>query len=309
MELWVPITIAAAFLQNVRSALQKHLTGRLSTTGATFVRFGFGFPLAIAYVVFLHYGMGAPWPEPHVVFWAYTIGGGITQILATFLLVYLFTLRNFAVGTAYSRTEPLQAAVFGAVVLGDVTGAGAMIAIFIGVGGVVTISVAHAPRSIGGIAAALSGRSAMTGVASGAFFAMAAVFYRAASLSIAGEEGGTNQSGYLMQAGYTLVCVTVFQTFVMMIYMLLREPGQISAVVGQWRVASLVGLVGVLGSMGWFTAMTIQSVAYVKTLAQIELVFSLLSSWLIFKERITRAEIAGVILIVACIVILLMGRP
>ena len=42
MELWIPITIAAAFLQNVRSTLQKYLKGRIGTTGATFVRFGYG---------------------------------------------------------------------------------------------------------------------------------------------------------------------------------------------------------------------------------------------------------------------------
>ena len=51
--LWIPLTIAAAFLQNVRSALQKHLKGRLGTTGATFVRFGYGFPVAIAYLLAL----------------------------------------------------------------------------------------------------------------------------------------------------------------------------------------------------------------------------------------------------------------
>ena len=47
MSLWIPITIAAAFLQNVRSALQKHLKGVMGTTGATFVRFGYGFPFAL----------------------------------------------------------------------------------------------------------------------------------------------------------------------------------------------------------------------------------------------------------------------
>ena len=38
-EVWVPITIAAAFAQNARSALQKYLKGRLTTLGAAYVRF------------------------------------------------------------------------------------------------------------------------------------------------------------------------------------------------------------------------------------------------------------------------------
>lgn len=304
MELWIPITVAAAFLQNIRSALQKHLTGRLSVTGATFVRFGYGVPVAVAYVIFLHWGTGAAVPEMSVTFWAYTLLGGGTQIIATFMLLYLFSLRNFAVGTAYSRTEPIQAAVFGLVVLGDLVTSGALVAILIGVTGVIVISVAHAPKTVGGFAAALVGRSAIIGIVSGTFFAIAAVSYRAASLSLEGD----GSSGFLMQAGFTLMCVTVCQTLVMLAYMRVREPGQITAIIGQWKMASLVGLVGVLGSMGWFTAMTIQNVAYVKTLAQIELVFTVLSSWLIFKERITRLELTGIFLIAISIVILLMDR-
>ena len=47
MEAWIVITIAAAFIQNIRSSLQKHLKGAMGTTGATFVRFGFGAPFAL----------------------------------------------------------------------------------------------------------------------------------------------------------------------------------------------------------------------------------------------------------------------
>jgi len=304
MELWIPITIAAAFLQNVRSALQKHLTGHLSTTGATFVRFGYGFPVAVAYVLFLHYGTDAPWPALHARFCGFAMGGGISQILATFMLVHLFSLRNFAVGTAYSKTEPLQAAIFGAVILGDVTSFGATMAILVGLAGVVVISVAHAPRTAGGFASSLTSRGALIGLASGACFGLSAVLYRAASLSIAGD----GSPGFLMQAGFTLLCVTGFQSVIMTAYMWLREPGQITAVLDQWRMGALVGLAGVLGSMGWFTAMTIQNVAYVRALGQIELIFTFVASYFFFREKINKAEVAGVILIAACIVILLMDR-
>ncbi len=46
MELWITITIAAAFLQNLRSMLQKHLKARLSSLEATAIRFFFAMPLA-----------------------------------------------------------------------------------------------------------------------------------------------------------------------------------------------------------------------------------------------------------------------
>ncbi len=51
MPLWIPITIAAAFFQNLRSALQKHLKGQLSHVGATTTRFFYAWPLAILYLV------------------------------------------------------------------------------------------------------------------------------------------------------------------------------------------------------------------------------------------------------------------
>jgi len=312
MELWIPITIAAAFLQNVRSALQKQLKQHLSTTGATFVRFGFGFPIAVAYVIFLHYGTDAPLPDMHARFWGYAMTGGMAQIFATLLLVYLFGLRNFAVGTAYSKTEPLQAAIFGAVILGDVTSTGATIAILIGLAGVVVISTAHAPRTAGGLMTSLVGRSALIGLASGTCFGLAAVFYRAASLSIAGHGTGhgtgDGSPGFLMQAGFTLLCVTGFQSVVMAGYMRFREPGQITATLGQWRTAAMVGVAGVCASIGWFTAMTIQNVAYVRALGQIELIFTFVASYFFFKEKIKKAEVIGAILIAACIVILLMDR-
>ncbi len=72
MELWIPITIGAAFLQNLRSAAQKHLKGVMSTTSATFVRFGFGFPFAIAFVAILHFGVGYGLPAPNLSFAIWT---------------------------------------------------------------------------------------------------------------------------------------------------------------------------------------------------------------------------------------------
>ncbi len=302
-ELWVPITIAAAFLQNARSAIQKHLKGRLSTTGATFVRFGFGMPVAIVYVLILHFGLELPIPQMTVEFWLYVVVGGLSQILATFLLVYLFGLRNFAVGTAYSKTEPVQAAVFGLVILGDPLSVGAGVAIAIGLAGVVLISVAHTKLSTKSLADAMFSRTAAIGLLSGAMFGLSAVGYRAASLSIGGGE-----QEFLMQAGFALLCATVFQTVVMTAYMQWREPGQIMAVLRAWRPASLVGIAGVLGSVGWFTAMTIQSVAYVRSLAQIELIFTFAVSYFFFKERPNRPEIIGVILIAVGIIVLLHAK-
>ncbi|WP_425088628.1 EamA family transporter [Stappia sp.] len=300
MELWIPITIFAAFCQNARSALQKHLKGRLGTTGATFVRFGYGFPFALAYLALLVYGFGYALPSPGAEFWAIGAAGGLAQIAATFLLVHLFSYRNFVVGTAYSKTEPVQAAVFGLVFLGETVTAMAAFAIATGVAGVVMISLAGQRVGVRSVLAALTGRPALIGLASAALFGVSAVCVRGASLSL----GGPN---FLMQAGFTLAYVTVFQTLAMALWMIWREPDQLAASLASWRTAVWVGLSGVAGSAGWFTAMTLQQVAYVRALAQIELVFTFLVSWLVFHERVRTAEAAGALLIVAGIVVLLLG--
>ncbi|MEK6205635.1 MAG: EamA family transporter, partial [Amylibacter sp.] len=105
---------------------------------------------------------------------------------------------------------------------------------------------------------------------------------------------------------FTLACVTVFQTIAMSLWLRLREPGEITRVLKSWRVTTLVGLTGVLGSLGWFMAFTLQNAAYVKALGQIELVFTFLASYLIFKERSTGREIIGISLVVISILLLIL---
>lgn len=290
MELWIPITIAAAFLQNLRSALQRHLRTSLGTRGASFVRFGYGFPIALLYVLALHFWAGYSLPALNLAFAFWAVVGGLAQIYATIMLVYLFSLRNFTVGTAYSKTEPMQAAVFGLIILGETLKLGVVLSIIVGVLGVMLISVARTKLTVGNLFAALFSRTAMIGIASGGVFGISAVAYRSASLSLDGPNP-------LMQAAVTLVCVTGFQTVYMLIWMLLTDRSEIGRVVRSWRSSSLVGMAGVVGSAGWFTAMTLQQVAYVRALGQIELVFTFIASALVFKERVNRLEVAGCLLI------------
>ena len=300
MELWVSITLAAAFMQNLRSALQKHLKGSLSTSGATFCRFVYAVPLALAYVALLGEGFGFEWPTPNPRFALFAMLGGVTQIAATALLVYLFSLRNFAVGTTYSKTETVQAAIFGLVILGEPVSLAAALAIGISLAGVMFISVAKSRLTLRNLLLGWTGRAAFIGVLSGTFFGLSAVAYRAASLSLGGE-------GFLMQAAFTLACVVVFQTALMTVWIRLREPGELTRVIRRWRVASLVGVSGMLGSAAWFTAMTLENAAYVRAVGQIELVFTFMASYFFFRERSNALELAGILLIVGGIVILLLG--
>lgn len=299
MELWIPITLAAAFMQNLRSAAQKHLKSAMGTTGATFVRFGFGLPFALLFLWLTASLGGQPVPAANGRFLLWVLVGALSQIGGTFLLIHLFSYRNFAVGTAYSRTEPAQAALFGLIFLGETVTPGALAAIAVSVFGVMLISVAHMPMSWRNLLASVLARHALIGLASGMLFGIAAVAYRAASLALGGP-------GFMMQAAVTLVWTISLQTLLMGAWMLWRDRAEIARIARAWKVSLLAGLAGATASFGWFMAMTLQQAAVVKALAQVEMLFTFAAAVLFFKERINRLETAGCLLIVAGILVLLL---
>ncbi|WP_334127910.1 DMT family transporter [Sneathiella sp.] len=301
MEAWILITLFAALMQNVRTALQKALKERLSTGGATYVRFLYGTPFALLYLAAILHFTDLTLPRPNGEFLLYVAAGGIAQIAATGLLVSLFSYRNFAVGTTYAKTETVQAALFGIILLGEHVGTGAAFAIAISFVGILLISMSSNAFSLREFLSGWMSRAAGIGLLSGAMFGISAVCYRGAALALGGE-------GVMIQAAYTLVVVILFQTALMSLYLPLREPGQIRRALASWRVAGWVGLTSMLGSAGWFTAMALQNAALVKAVGQVELVFSFIASYFFFKEKTSRIELAGILLIVFGIVLLLLDR-
>ncbi|GMV61144.1 MAG: hypothetical protein AMXMBFR74_03130 [Parvibaculum sp.] len=301
MPLWIALTIAAAFLQNLRSALQKRLTGGMSATGATYVRFLYGVPVAALYLAIVIGVTGAALPQPDGSFLLYAVAGGLAQIWGTVLLVALYTLRNFAVGTTYSKTETIQTALFGIIVLGDHLSLGAFLAILISLAGVIAISMAQSHLTLTSFWRALGEKPTLMGIGSGACYGIAAVCYRAASLSL-------DHPDFLVAAGYTLVAVLMIQTVAMTVWLAARRRNDLRAAMDTWRVSSLVGLAGALASIGWFTAMTIQNAAYVRALGQIELVFAFISSHFLFREKTSPLELAGIALVIGGIVMLVLWR-
>jgi len=299
MPIWIPITIAAAFAQNLRFMLQKHLKAtQLTTGGTTFARFLFAAPMAVLMIVAMS-SLGWDVPQGSNSTWVFVITGGTAQILATMLVVALFAERNFAVGITLKKTEAMLTAIVGFIVLGEGLSLGAGIAIMVGIIGVILLS--DPPKLAGSRNwyKRIFNRASAFGIGSGALFAVSATSYRGASLSL-------NSGDFIIRAVFTLACVTTFQTIAMSIWLRLREPGEMTRVLQSWRVTFLVGLTGVLGSLGWFMAFTLQNAAYVKALGQIELVFTFAASYLIFKERSTWREIIGIGLVVVSILLLIL---
>ena len=298
--LWIPITIAAAFLQNLRSMLQKAIKGRLSTSGAAYARFFYAWPLALLYVWGLSKFGGYALPTPNMTFFIYCALGGLAQILFTVVLLWMFSFRSFAVGTTFSKLEVVLIAGLGAVLLGDTVGPLALLAIAVGAVGTVFLSFAETNLTFGGLVRGMNERTTWIGLLCAAFLGGSVVFYRGAALALDGPD-------FVMAAAYALAVALIMQTLMMGAWFLAFDRPELVRVMREWRRAAPVGLVGMACSVGWFTAFTLQNAAYVRAVGQIELIFTFLASVFYFRETVSRIELIGIALIAVAILMILLS--
>lgn len=285
MPAWIPITLAAAFLQNLRSSLQARLRGRVGPTGAVFVRFIYALPVAAALALGVFAFEGAA-PEPTGPWAGWAALGATTQILATGALLAAAPRAGFAIATGYSKTEPILATLAGALLLAELPPELAIGGIGIGVLGVWLATQKPGAAAQGG--ALRTGL--LYGVGSAALFGLSAVSYRAAAL-------GLESGSVAARAALTLIAATAAQSAAMALFMGLRAPRELRDVFRAWRPGFAAGAAGALASFGWFAAMTLEPAAHVRALAQVELLFAAATGWAWFSERPTPRGLVGLGLI------------
>lgn len=292
--LWIPIVLWAAFAQTVRNAAQKSLTKAHGTLPATLVRFIYGLPFAALWLMAVMRYAGTPLPAVSPAFLAWVAIGGVSQILATALLLAAMERTNFAVASAYSKTEVLQVAVFAVVLLGEAVTLASAIAITIATTGVVLLSAKGTNSAPG------KGRlsqAAVFGIGSGSLFAVAAVGYRGATLAL----GEPNPA---VAGAYALVWAQSIQSLLLGGFLYVRQRESLAAVLGAWRMSLLAGLMGAAASAGWFTAFAMRNAADVRALGLIEVLFSYAIARRMFGERISVLEGFGMALLIAGLVVL-----
>lgn len=281
--LWALFTIIAAFAQTVRNAMQRELTASLGTVGATHVRFLFGFPFTLLFLAAVMALSGARLPRPDPIFWPWVIDGALAQIAATALMLAAMNERSFVVTIAYIKTEPVQVALFGFVLLGDVVTLPMAIAIVIATVGVVIMSLRAGV--VGGA------RATVLGLAAGAMFGLSAIGYRGAILSL-------HEETYVMAATFTLAVGVVMQSALLSLYLALRERAVLVAIARAWRPSLFAGFMGALASQFWFLAFALATAASVRTLALVEVLFAQAISRFVFGQPTSAREGAGIVLIV-----------
>ena len=296
---WIVITIFGAFFQNLRSSIQKKLNANLSTIASTYVRFAFALPFAtlLFFIYFRNFEIiSIILVQSNFVY--YTILASVFQIIFTFILLYLFKFSSFVVGTALSKTEVIQVAIFEYFLLKDKLNIFGVFGIIIATIGVIIISVKDLKLFFNNFFS----KTTLIGLTTGLFLALSVVFFRAAALSL------ENFSSNFEKAISTLFFGLVIQTFIITIYLCIFERSEFKKFYDNKFESCLAGFAGFMATMSWFFAFTLIQASFVRALGQVEIFFSYLSSKYLFKEKITISEIVGILIFVSGVAIMLLTK-
>jgi drug/metabolite transporter (DMT)-like permease len=291
-SLWIPFTVIAALGQVARNAMQRSLTGPLGTWGATNIRFLFGFPFSLVFFAIVLMVSGDRVPLPTAAFWPWLFLGALSQIIATGLMLLAMNDRSFVVTTAYLKTEAIQTAIFGFIFLGDHLTVLKVIAILIATVGVVTTALRP-----GGEKSFAELRPTIIGLVAAAAFALSAIGFRGAIITVPGVS-------FVTAASYTLVFGLFVQTLVLSIYLLFRAPDVLRKILSLWKPSLLAGFMGAFASQFWFLAFALTAAANVRTLALVEVLFAQAVAYYSFKQPISARELFGIVLIVIGVALL-----
>lgn len=297
---WLLTTLAAALLQTWRTALQQRLRDRFSVGTAGLVRYLYAMPVGVVLVAAYVAIWGGTLPVPG---WRFVLGcaaAGLAQVIGTSLLIMAFGYRSFAVGTAYAKTDAVQAALLGAVLLHESLSVGAWVGIAIGVAGVQTLSLAgQRGMTWRALLQASAQPAALCGVGAGAGFALTGVAIKWTVQTTAAPDP-------ILAALCALVLTNTLQTLMQGGWMAWREPAGLRMAFTGWRSAMWVGVLSGLGSAGWFTAFAQAPVALVRTVGQVDMVFTLLFSRFYLREQVRPLDALGLVLVVAGVITVLL---
>ncbi|MNR83242.1 EamA-like transporter family protein [compost metagenome] len=275
----------AAFMQAWRNAFQKQLSTTVDVYGVTLARFIFALPLALIYISCLyHFQPVTESVHFNLRFAIYVLIAALSQIAATALMVQLFKQKNYAIGVGLAKSEAVLAAIIAAVFLSDHLS-------LLGWFGVAVGGFAVFLLSKGRDFSDFSVQTLCIGIGSGLCFAITSLLVREASLEL-------DNLPFIHRAAWVLLMVIGTQCFLLLMYLGIFRRATLWAMWQRIGLTFRVSLCSFLASLGWFSAMSMQSVPIVKTLGQVEIIFSMLISAYFFKEKLARAEHLGIVLVV-----------
>ena len=298
---WVLITAIASLSQTLRSVFQKNLIEDVGVLASAYSRFIFALPfVALLSVLFLDTRELVILKNFSSTTWFFLIAASICQILFTIVLIKLFTLRSFAIGVAFSKTEVIQTALLEIIIVGFILTSQVLLAIIIGFMGMLFMSKQKLIGNLG--YNTLFFKQVTLGVSCGIFLGLSSVLYKVALDSVTSE--------LIYKKVLILSCLAlVFQSAIFGIYILVAEGTQNALkLMLTWKRGLPVGFFASVATFCWFYAFSLADATLVRAVGQLEIVFSVFLSVIFFKERITGFELIGMSLITISILALL-GLP
>jgi drug/metabolite transporter (DMT)-like permease len=277
--IWIPITMVATVFQVARNAAQRSIMGGAGPWGATLVRFLFGLPFAAVFALIAVSLTPGLTLHPSAKFWLACVAGAAFQIGATAAMLTAMHRSTFALGTALQQSGLPFALVFGALVFGDHVGPISWAGGLVATAGLAALSWPRGEVEIrrGAI---------LSGLASGASFALCANCFRQAALAL--------DPGHPPAAAFTTVLVVqAIQTLALTSYLVWRNPDALKAVVAAWRQSLGAGFCGAAASGLWFTAMALSPVGPVRAVGVVEMPIAALAGRRLFKERLTPLQMVA----------------
>ena len=280
--LWVFFTVLAAFMQTFRNGLQSKLSKDVSTLGVTLARFLFATPIALTYLVLLYQFEPIAHPEFNRQFISYVAIAAGMQILATALMVVLFKQQNFAIGAGLAKSEALVAAILGALFFGSALTPLGWFGVLIGALAVFVLSGLRFNQGF-------QLKTVLIGLSCGSAFALTSLSVREASIAL--------DLPFPHSAAWVLLWVLTLQSIILIAHIAIKERHTFSKLKQHLPTTFAISVTSCIGSIGWFSAMSLQYVAYVKTLGQIEVLFTILLAIFWLKQKPSKNELLGLILI------------
>jgi drug/metabolite transporter (DMT)-like permease len=290
--LWVLAALIGATAQTARNAAQSGLTRAIGTVGATQVRFLFGLPFAVVFLALVCLATGQTPPIPGAEALAFTAFGAVAQILGTALMLITMKSQNFAVTTAWLKTEPVLVALASALVLGDPLGPGVLAAIAVATAGVLIMTLKP------GVSLWSDRSGVLTGLGAAALFGASAIGFRGGILAL-------GDGGFLIRATTILVISLTLQTALLLLWMAAFDRRALSASFQVWRASLVAGFLGAFASQFWFIGFSLTSAANVRTLALIEVVMAQGVSALVLRQTTSRRQLLGMGVLILGVGILL----
>lgn len=287
---WILFTLMAAFMQSWRNAFQSKLSAEVKTLGVTLARFLWASPIAALYLFALYQTNPVALPEFNTRFVSFVIAAALMQILATALMVQLFKLNNYAIGAGLAKSEALAAAILGMLFFGTQLSTVGWMGVCLGGIGVFMLSTTSGIRGI-------SLSTVLLGLCCGSAFALTSLWIREASLSL--------NLPFPYNAAWVLWLVISIQTLILLAYIFMTDKSTLQALWQRPKLTFLASATSCLGSIGWFSAMSLETVPYVKTLGQVEIFFTMMISVLWLKQKVKIKDGLGLVLVAIAAVLVM----